>query len=178
MDLVSHAHVLADSSDALGQLARSSPQALQQLADWTSCWSQQLVADGWNSVETLAQQGRHLHCAATHQDLASLYDLADAALAEMPKDAAATASKTAQRSQDWLSPIAEGLDFILQSLKTGLDKANVPYSYGWSIIGLTIITKILTFPFTKAQVGRKTINVLLRAHEMPFLKRYQTEERL
>lgn len=39
-----------------------------------------------------------------------------------------------------------------QVLDGGLAQLNVPYSYGFAIILLTIIVKVLTFPLTKKQV--------------------------
>lgn len=44
------------------------------------------------------------------------------------------------------------LDQILTSIQGSLDTLHVPYSYGWSIILLTLLTKVITFPFTKIQV--------------------------
>lgn len=38
-------------------------------------------------------------------------------------------------------------------LQDGLDKLNVPYSYGWSIVVMTACIKVATFPLTKKQVG-------------------------
>ncbi len=34
----------------------------------------------------------------------------------------------------------------------GLGAVHVPYSYGWSIIALTALVKLMTYPFTKIQV--------------------------
>jgi hypothetical protein len=44
------------------------------------------------------------------------------------------------------------LGWDAQVLDSGLESANVPYSYGFSIILLTILVKILTFPLSKQQV--------------------------
>ena len=52
----------------------------------------------------------------------------------------------------WLAPISNALEYALSSMQAGLDHLHVPYSYGWSIILLTLFTKVLTFPFTKIQV--------------------------
>ena len=38
-------------------------------------------------------------------------------------------------------------------LQSGLDRLHVPYSYGWSIVALTALVKLVTFPLTKTQVG-------------------------
>ncbi len=39
------------------------------------------------------------------------------------------------------------------ALQTGLDKLHVPYSYGWSIILLTLLVKTALFPITRKQVS-------------------------
>jgi len=37
-------------------------------------------------------------------------------------------------------------------MQDGLDKVHCPYSYGYSIILLTLLVKVVTFPLTKQQV--------------------------
>ena len=37
-------------------------------------------------------------------------------------------------------------------MQVGLDKVHCPYSYGYSIILLTLLVKVVTFPLTKQQV--------------------------
>ena len=44
------------------------------------------------------------------------------------------------------------IEFELQVLKDGLSTVNVPYSYGFAIILLTVLFKAATFPLTKKQV--------------------------
>lgn len=43
----------------------------------------------------------------------------------------------------------------MQFLKDGLATLNVPYSYGFAIILLTILVKAATYPLTKQQVSRR-----------------------
>lgn len=57
----------------------------------------------------------------------------------------------------WLNPIVNVLDQILTTIQSSLDTLHVPYSYGWSIILLTLLTKVFTFPFTKIQVSSTSI---------------------
>ena len=38
------------------------------------------------------------------------------------------------------------------ALQSNLDKVHVPYSYGWSIILLTLLVKTAIFPITRKQV--------------------------
>lgn len=62
-------------------------------------------------------------------------------------DAAQTAT-----DNGWLTPLVSGLESTLRFIQTGYDKYNIPYSYGWSIVTLTLFVKTLTFPLTKIQV--------------------------
>ncbi len=47
----------------------------------------------------------------------------------------------------------------VQFLKDGIAKLNIPYSYGFAIILLTVLVKLATYPLTKKQVR----SFLLRA---------------
>ena len=67
-------------------------------------------------------------------------------------DPADAADAVAKRYGGFLSPISDTLEAILNGLQNGLEFLHVPYSYGFSIILLTVIVKLLTFPFTKKQV--------------------------
>ena len=42
---------------------------------------------------------------------------------------------------------------LYQILKDGLSAVHVPYSYGFAIILLTVIVKVVTLPLTKQQVS-------------------------
>lgn len=53
-----------------------------------------------------------------------------------------------QRNADSLSSAGRTSQF----LDSGLENANVPYSYGFSIILLTLLVKLATFPLSKQQV--------------------------
>lgn len=79
-----------------------------------------------------------------------MYVIADAAASTA--DMATRDSQSAQGGMNFLKPITESLEFILKFLQTGLDAIHVPYSYGFSIILLTLIVKTVTYPFTKKQV--------------------------
>ncbi|KAJ9507791.1 hypothetical protein QJQ45_019304 [Haematococcus lacustris] len=52
----------------------------------------------------------------------------------------------------WLAPLTDSLEAGLRFLQAGLDALHVPYSYGYSIILLTLAVKLATFPLTKQQV--------------------------
>lgn len=64
-----------------------------------------------------------------------------------------TAHAQVKRAGGWVAPLADGLQSVLEFLQSGLNAAHVPYSYGYSIILLTMLVKLATFPFTKQQVG-------------------------
>lgn len=48
--------------------------------------------------------------------------------------------------------LAIGFENFLKLIDSGLSAANVPYSYGFSIIVLTLIVKLATWPLTAKQV--------------------------
>ncbi|KXZ53449.1 ALB31 protein [Gonium pectorale] len=80
--------------------------------------------------------------------------LADASAAAVPAAAAAAdaAAAAPQRAGGWVAPLADALEQVLYVLQAGLDKLHVPYTYGYSIILLTLIVKLITYPLTKQQV--------------------------
>ena len=79
-----------------------------------------------------------------------LYTVADAAVSA--QSATENVSTTKQSSNDWLSGITNYLESGLKVLKDGLSSVHVPYSYGFTIILLTVLVKAATFPLTKKQV--------------------------
>lgn len=83
------------------------------------------------------------HAAVHTQNLLS--QLADAT------DEAAAVATTADRS-GFLNGIANILESLLEGIDGVLAGANVPYSYGFSIILLTLLVKVATFPLTKKQM--------------------------
>lgn len=52
-----------------------------------------------------------------------------------------------------LAPTLPALLPPAQLLDAGLEKLNVPYSYGFAIIALTVLVKAATFPLSQKQVG-------------------------
>eukprot|EP01026_Neomeris_dumetosa_P036731 TRINITY_DN2968_c0_g1_i6.p1 TRINITY_DN2968_c0_g1~~TRINITY_DN2968_c0_g1_i6.p1 ORF type:complete len:406 (-),score=40.03 TRINITY_DN2968_c0_g1_i6:524-1741(-) len=62
------------------------------------------------------------------------------------------AVQSSSDSRGLLYPLTSSLEQTLKFLQNGLDYLHVPYSYGWSIILLTLIVKIVTFPLTRKQV--------------------------
>lgn len=80
-----------------------------------------------------------------HTHAAAVYDLADAA--------AAAAGNGSSSSSGFLSPLTDTLETVLKTIQSQLNRLHVPYSYGWSIVFLTVIVKMVTLPLTKIQVG-------------------------
>lgn len=76
-----------------------------------------------------------------------LFSLADAAGID-----AADVVEQSQNNSGFLAPISNSLESVLKTLQGGLAAVHVPYSYGFSIILLTVLVKIVTYPFTKKQV--------------------------
>ena len=112
--------------------------------------SRLLVATG--AVSQLSASSSAAASAATEgtQHLADrllgMYVLADV-------NAAAAASTSAPtRAGGWFAPLADALESVLKVVQTGLDQVHVPYSYGYSIILLTLFVKLVTYPLAKQQV--------------------------
>jgi YidC/Oxa1 family membrane protein insertase len=98
-----------------------------------------------DSGVALAEAARHAHAA-----LAPLLQLADGSV-DAAVDAAAAAPRTG-----FLNGIANVLESLLSGIDDGLAKAGVPYSYGFSIIVLTLLVKAATFPLSKKQIESTT----------------------
>ncbi|XP_044482421.1 inner membrane protein PPF-1, chloroplastic-like [Mangifera indica] len=84
-----------------------------------------------------------------------LYTLADAAVSldtVSGGSASTSADAATQKNGGWFGFISESMEFVLKVLKDGLSTVHVPYAYGFAIILLTVIVKIVTFPLTKQQV--------------------------
>jgi len=96
------------------------------------------MVPGPEHVEQLAASATN---ALHHLSMASqqLYTLADEA----------TIDATAKSSGGAMDFLANAFESILKVLEGGLQKANVPYSYGFAIILLTVMVKVATFPLSK-----------------------------
>ncbi|CAI5531625.1 unnamed protein product [Closterium sp. Naga37s-1] len=101
----------------------------------------------------------------SHNFLYAVADAADAAasaaadvstaVTAVAADAAASggdAAAAAASDGGWFAGLANVLESILKVLEQGLASVNVPYAYGFSIILLTLLVKVVTFPLTKQQV--------------------------
>ena len=83
---------------------------------------------------------------------ASLLDTQVASLLLILGDAASATADVKPQDNGILQPLVTGLETTLKFLQNGLDGLKVPYSYGWSIVLLTVLVKAVTFPLTKKQI--------------------------
>lgn len=112
---------------------------------------------------------------AAHNLLFSLGD-ATAAVTSAAADAVAagadaTAAVATESDGGWFAGLANILESFLKVLEQGLVGLNVPYAYGFSIILLTLIIKVATFPLTKKQVE----STMAMQNLSPKLKTIQTK---
>jgi YidC/Oxa1 family membrane protein insertase len=70
--------------------------------------------------------------------------------------AAAAAATLAANKTGFLGGIANALEGALEAIDGVLTGAHVPYSYGFSIIALTLLVKVVTFPLSKKQIESTT----------------------
>ncbi|CAL9040687.1 inner membrane protein PPF-1, chloroplastic-like [Musa acuminata AAA Group] len=87
----------------------------------------------------------HLHGIVSRME-SLLYTLADATAP------ATDASTVVQKNGGWFGFISDAMEVVLKVLKDVFTAIHVPYAYGFAIILLTVIVKVLTFPLTKQQV--------------------------
>ncbi|CAA7389661.1 unnamed protein product [Spirodela intermedia] len=81
-----------------------------------------------------------------------VYALADAAVAADPSASGVATDAAVKKSGGWFGFISDAMEVVLKILKDGLSAVHVPYAYGFAIILLTVIVKVLTLPLTKQQV--------------------------
>jgi YidC/Oxa1 family membrane protein insertase len=96
------------------------------------------------------------------------FTLADAAVATDPSQV--TDVVVQKQDGGWLGGITNTLEMALTFLKDGIAKLNIPYSYGFAIILLTILVKLATYPLTKKQVE----STLAMQNLQPKIKAIQT----
>ncbi|MEW5314551.1 MAG: hypothetical protein WDW38_006039 [Sanguina aurantia] len=129
--------------------------------------SQHLPASPTLTLSPLASPILH-HAAVTatlpqtHASTAAIYTLAEGLAATTALQlvtasdsltAAAAAAVAPERAgAGWLAPLVNTLEKTLYFIQAQLELLHVPYSYGFSIILLTLVVKLLTFPLTKTQV--------------------------
>lgn len=82
--------------------------------------------------------------------------LADTTAGTDPSAAAdavnAAADAASKKGGGFFGFFSDSFESFLKLIDAGLDKAGIPYSYGFSIIVLTVLVKVATYPLSKKQV--------------------------
>eukprot|EP00889_Picochlorum_renovo_P000890 jgi/Picre1/27920/NNA_000882.t1 len=99
-------------------------------------------------------------CQAGLEDMAGIqYDIAAAVTTHLmvfgdadPAAVAEAAADAPQKSGGFMSIFSDSFEAFLKLIDAGLDKAGVPYSYGFSIIVITLLVKLATYPLSAKQV--------------------------
>ena len=73
------------------------------------------------------------------------------------------------------TPVANALEAVLKALDGGLEALHVPYSYGFSIILLTVAVKVVTLPLTKKQIESSTQLQLLQPRVKDLQEEYKND---
>lgn len=105
--------------------------------------------------------------------------LADAGAAVGSDPAAQSAAEVVEQGSKtggFFGPIAALFENTLKLLDSGLATLHVPYSYGFAIILLTIIVKILTFPLTRKQVVSTMAMQKLQPKVKELQNRYKNDQ--
>ncbi|CAN8291281.1 unnamed protein product [Cochlearia groenlandica] len=106
-----------------------------------------------------------------------LLTIADAAVSSSETfESVSNNTTTTSQNSDWFSGIANYMETILKVLKDGLSTVNVPYSYGFAIILLTVLVKAATFPLTKKQVESAMSMKSLQPQIKAIQKRYAGDQ--
>lgn len=69
-----------------------------------------------------------------------------------PVDAAAAAAVDASNDNGWFGFLTVPIEGLLKLIHAGLAGAGVTQAWGLSIIAMTVLIKVLTFPLTKGQL--------------------------
>ena len=104
------------------------------------------------------------HAAAALTTLMMMADADPAAVAEAVADAPA-------KKSGFMSFFADGFESFLKLIDAGLANMGVPYSYGFSIIVITLLVKFATYPLSKKQVE----STLSMQQLQPKVKELQTK---
>ncbi|KAI7837770.1 hypothetical protein COHA_008401 [Chlorella ohadii] len=133
--------VRAQLEDALAAAVDSAPSALDSLAAHLTT---QLFFLG-DAAEQLANS-------VGGSDAAQAVSDAVNAAGDATVQAAVEAAAEAPKNSGFFGAFAGAFEAFLKVLDDGLEKLNVPYSYGFAIILLTVLVKVATYPLTAKQV--------------------------
>ena len=140
-----------DMSDAVAAVAGQQVDLAPTLDDALAASSSSPLTPTLDAGDALTEAAPDLLAApdlqgASSSLVESASDLVDAASAAAPAVVEAPA-----RYDGFLSPLSDALESVLGVLQHGLEFLHVPYSYGFSIILLTVFVRTATFPLTKKQ---------------------------
>lgn len=122
-DLLHSAPALLDAAAAashhtlssLATLHRPDASAVLQPLNEALTQLQHFASNHTDAVSNTAAAGVPVSAASLDaHSFSALYDLTDAAAASVSGASSPAATTAAQRSQDWLTPIADGLEWVLQ----------------------------------------------------------------
>ena len=134
-----------DMSDAVAAVAGQQVDLAPTLDDALAASSSSPLTPTLDAGDALTEAAPDLQGASSSL-VESASDLVDAASAAAPAVVEAPA-----RYDGFLSPLSDALESVLGVLQHGLEFLHVPYSYGFSIILLTVFVRTATFPLTKKQ---------------------------
>lgn len=105
-------------------------------------------------------QRQSILCQAGLEDMGSIqYDIAAAVTTHLmmfgdadPAAVVEAAADAPQKSGGFMSIFSDSFEAFLKLIDASLDKAGVPYSYGFSIIVITLLVKLATYPLSAKQV--------------------------
>ncbi|BDA47392.1 Inner membrane protein PPF-1, chloroplastic [Coccomyxa sp. Obi] len=149
---------LQHAANALNGMAAGGPSALDHIAAKLTV-SLMTVAD--TAASSAAQAVGEKAAEAVTSSATAVQSATDAA------------AEVVQRDNGWFGFFTGPFETVLKVLDSGLDKLHVPYSYGFSIILLTIFVKALTFPLSKKQVESTVAIQALQPRVKEIQERYK-----
>ena len=106
-----------------------------------------------------------------------MYTIADAPAAADAASAASAAAAAAPPADDGgaFGFLANSFEAFLEVLDDLLERANVPYSYGYAIILLTVLVKLATFPLSQKSMQSTMAMQALQPRVKELQLRYASE---
>lgn len=163
-DSLPSSSAVASVSDAASEVGERGAAQLQEFAETSTSAATELLEDPVAAAASAvvaenasaADAAGAVSDAATTAALDAAVDASTSAVdpgsATSAIDAAASAlADDPARYDGFLSPLSDTLEKILGVLQHGLEILHVPYSYGFSIILLTVFVRTATYPLTKKQ---------------------------
>lgn len=106
-----------------------------------------------DSLDTLLSHASPHHATSLYALAESLATTSALTVAAASDSLTAVVTTPERAGAGWLAPLVNTLEKTLYYIQNQLELLHVPYSYGFSIILLTLVVKIATYPLTKQQVS-------------------------